>query len=62
MPTPKSLTMEEFHECLDLFAKTKAAKVNHNLPKLIVFDLDMCAWSPEMGELKGMPKYKEFSE
>ena len=54
--------MEEFHECLDLFAKTKAAKVNHNLPKLIVFDLDMCAWSPEMGELKGMPKYKEFSE
>eukprot|EP00462_Mataza_sp_D1_P021517 CAMPEP_0175127070 /NCGR_PEP_ID=MMETSP0087-20121206/4195_1 /TAXON_ID=136419 /ORGANISM="Unknown Unknown, Strain D1" /LENGTH=188 /DNA_ID=CAMNT_0016409033 /DNA_START=9 /DNA_END=575 /DNA_ORIENTATION=- len=27
------------------------------VPRLVVFDLDMCVWSPEMFELQSAPKY-----
>ena len=33
----------------------KTLKIPSVLPKLIVFDLDMCLWSPEMYELNEIP-------
>jgi Acid Phosphatase len=37
-------------------ALARLSTMSHAVPKLVVFDLDMCVWSPEMFELDSAPR------